>query len=84
MSSGVHARVLIVARDDALAGPLADGLDRLGWRTVTARGAYAALAARGDLQIEAAIVDLASGGAEASRCWPSASLTLASRSMGST
>ncbi|MFC3078159.1 diguanylate cyclase domain-containing protein [Phenylobacterium terrae] len=64
MSSSVQARVLIVARDDALAGPLADGLDRLGWRTVTARGPYAALAALGDLQIEAAIVDLASGGAE--------------------
>ena len=38
MAAGVQARVLIVARDDALAGPLADGLDRLGWRTVTARG----------------------------------------------
>ncbi|MDO8378986.1 diguanylate cyclase domain-containing protein [Phenylobacterium sp.] len=68
---GVHARVLIVARDDALAGPLAEGLDRLGWRTVTARGPYAAIAALGDLQVEAAIVDLASGGHEA--------LTLAKR-----
>jgi two-component system cell cycle response regulator PopA len=58
---GVSARVLIVARDDALAGPLADGLDRLGWRTVTARGAYAALAALSDLQIEAAIIDLGGG-----------------------
>jgi two-component system cell cycle response regulator PopA len=64
MSAGVQARVLIVARDDALAGPLSDGLDRLGWRTVTARGAYAALAALADLQVEAAFVDL-SGGAEA-------------------
>jgi two-component system cell cycle response regulator PopA len=52
---------LIVARDDALAGPLAEGLDRLGWRTVTARGAYAALAALSDLQIEAAVIDLAGG-----------------------
>ena len=65
MTAGVQARVLIVARDDALAGPLAEGLDRLGWRTVTARGPYAALAALGDLTIEAAIVDLASGGHEA-------------------
>ena len=40
----VRARVLIVARDDALAGQLAEGLDRLGWRTLTARGPYAALA----------------------------------------
>ena len=65
MTAGVQARVLIVARDDALAGPLAEGLDRLGWRTVTARGPYAALAALGDLTIEAAIIDLASGGHEA-------------------
>lgn len=61
MAAGVQARVVIVARDDALAGPLSEGLDRLGWRTVTARGAYAALAAVADLQIEAAIVDLAGG-----------------------
>jgi two-component system cell cycle response regulator PopA len=61
----VNARVLIVARDDARAGPLAEGLDKLGWRTITARGPYAALAALGDLQIEAVIVDVASGGHDA-------------------
>jgi two-component system cell cycle response regulator PopA len=61
----IQARILIVARDDALAGPLAEGLDRLGWRTITARGPYAAIAALGDLAIEAAIVDVASGGHEA-------------------
>lgn len=61
MAAGVQARVVIVARDDSLAGPLSEGLDRLGWRTVTARGAYAAMAAVADLQIEAAIVDLAEG-----------------------
>ncbi len=60
-----HPRVLILARDDTLAGPLSEGLDRLGWRTVTARGPYAAIAALGDLHIEAAIVDVASYGAEA-------------------
>ena len=65
MSAGVQARVLIVARDDELAGPLAEGLDRLGWRTITARGPYAGIAALADLQIEAAIVDLRSGGPEA-------------------
>ncbi|MFN3514510.1 MAG: diguanylate cyclase domain-containing protein [Phenylobacterium sp.] len=65
MTTSVQARVLIVARDDSLAGPLAEGLDRLGWRTVTARGPYAALAALADLGVEAAIVDLASGGHEA-------------------
>ncbi|PTS89189.1 MULTISPECIES: diguanylate cyclase domain-containing protein [unclassified Caulobacter] len=58
----VDARILIVARDDLRAGPLSEGLDRLGWRTVTARGPYAALAALGDLPIEAVIVDLASAG----------------------
>jgi two-component system cell cycle response regulator PopA len=61
MAAGVQARVLIVARDDVLAGPLADGLDRLGWRTVTARGPYSAIASLSDLQIEAAIVDLRAG-----------------------
>jgi two-component system cell cycle response regulator PopA len=60
----VQARILIVARDDARAGPLAEGLDRLGWRTITARGPYAAMAALSDLQIEAAIVDVISGGRE--------------------
>lgn len=56
----LHPRVLIVAKDDTLAGPLSEGLDRLGWRTITARGPYAALAALGDLEIEVAIIDAAS------------------------
>jgi two-component system cell cycle response regulator PopA len=64
MATGVQARVLIVARDDSLAGPLSEGLDRLNWRTITARGQYAAIAAITDLQIEAAIIDLASCGEE--------------------
>jgi two-component system cell cycle response regulator PopA len=61
----IHARILILAREDERAGPLADGLDRLGWRTVTARGPFAAIAALGDLQIEAAVVDLIGMGSEA-------------------
>ena len=61
----VNARVLIVARDDSLAGPLARGLDSLGWRTVTARGPYAALAALADLATEAVIVDIKSCGPDA-------------------
>jgi two-component system cell cycle response regulator PopA len=60
-----HARVLILARDDALALSLAAGLSPLGWPAVTARGRYAALAALSDPNIEAAIVDVASYGAEA-------------------
>ncbi len=61
----IHARILIVARDDERAGALAEGLDRLGWRTVTARGPFAAIAALGDLQIEAAFVDLVGANREA-------------------
>lgn len=55
----VQARLLLISRDDDLIGPLAEGLDRLGWRNVTARGPYAAIAAVADLEIEAAIIDLA-------------------------
>lgn len=58
MTAGVQARVLLVAKEDSMVGPLAEGLDRLGWRTITARGPYAAAAAVTDLAIEAAIVDL--------------------------
>lgn len=59
---GLSVRVLIVAEDDRSAGALADGLDRLGWRTVTARDAEAGARALADLEIEAAVVDLASAG----------------------
>ena len=59
------ARVLILARDDRLAGPLAEGLDRLGWRTVTARTPAAALASLSDLGLQAAVVDLEAGGMDA-------------------
>src|SRR4029079_12450686 len=55
---GVNARVLLGGREDGLIGPLAEGLDRMGWRTVTARGPYAATTALADLQVEAAIIDL--------------------------
>jgi two-component system cell cycle response regulator PopA len=65
MAASLQARVLVVARDDSLAGPLAEGLDRLGWRTITARGRFAAVAALTDLQIEAAIIDLKGTGEEA-------------------
>lgn len=65
MAAGINARVLIVARDDSVAGPLSEGLDRLGWRTITARGEATASSALFDLQVEAAIVDLAGLGAEA-------------------
>jgi two-component system cell cycle response regulator PopA len=53
----LNARVLIVATEDSLAGPLAEGLDRLGWRTITARSLGGALMALRDLEIEACIVD---------------------------
>jgi two-component system cell cycle response regulator PopA len=59
------ARVLIVAKDDRLAGPLADGLDRLDWKTVTARGPHAALAVLADLQVEAVVIDASEGDMDA-------------------
>ncbi len=49
-------RVLLIARDEAVAAPLARGLDELGWRTVTARGAQAAQVALQDLPIEAVLM----------------------------
>jgi two-component system cell cycle response regulator PopA len=55
---GPRARTLVLAKEDRWAGPLCDGLDRLGWRTATARSLGAALAAMQDLGIEAAIIDL--------------------------
>src|SRR5258706_16165548 len=65
MAVSVQARILVVAREDSLAGPLSEGLDRLGWRTITARGRFAAVTAITDLQIEGAIIDLRGGGEEA-------------------
>ena len=53
-----NARTLVLARDDRWAAPLCDGLDQLGWATVTARSVGAALAAMQDLGIEAVIIDL--------------------------
>lgn len=50
----------MVAADDDLAGPLCQGLDALGWRTVTARSPEASEQALADLNLDAAIVDLSS------------------------
>ncbi len=55
------ARVLILAKDDRLAGPMAEGLDRLDWKTVTARGPHAALAVLADLSVEAVVIDASDG-----------------------
>ena len=52
------ARILIVSRDEFLTGPLADGLAKLGWPALAARGAAAAAAAVSDRQLEGALVDL--------------------------
>lgn len=48
-----------------MAGPLAEGLDRLGWRTITTRSLVGSATALADLQIEAVILDLVSLGAQA-------------------
>ena len=60
-------RVLVVADADDQLGSLCEGLDRLGWRTVTARSLDAALLAVSDLPVDAAVVELkslAEGGLE--------------------
>lgn len=54
-------RVLVAASDDGRIGPLSQGLDALGWRTVTAYDQDTAAAALADLPIEAVIVDGAGG-----------------------
>jgi two-component system cell cycle response regulator PopA len=54
---GPDPRVLVVAETDDLVGPLCRGLDALGWRTLTARSASAAVAALDDFTLEAAVLD---------------------------
>ncbi len=54
-------RLLVLAKDDRLAGPLAEGLDKLDWKTVTARGPHAALAVLADLHVEAVVIDATDG-----------------------
>src|SRR5690606_6074396 len=60
-----NPRALVVADADDQLGSLCEGLDRLGWRTVTARSLDAALLASADLPVDAAIVDLNLVGEEA-------------------
>lgn len=52
-----QARVALLALDDDLAGPLAHGLDALGWPTVTARSVEGVERAISDLAVEAVVVD---------------------------
>lgn len=48
--------MLVLASDDAAAGALCQGLDALGWRTVTARTLSAAVATLSDFPLEIAVV----------------------------
>lgn len=50
-------RILVLAAEDSVVGPLCQGLDLVGWRTVTARGLGGALSALGDLPVEALLID---------------------------
>ncbi len=50
-------RVLVIAADDDLLGPLVQGLDALGWRTLTARTSAAGAKALTDLPMDAVILD---------------------------
>lgn len=52
-----NPRVLVVADTDQHVGALCQGLDRLGWCTLTARSGAAAIAALSDFNLEAAIID---------------------------
>lgn len=62
---GPDPRVLIVADSDDRLGALCEGLDAIGWRTLTARTLEAAQAALGDFPLEVAIIDLDHSQAEA-------------------
>lgn len=50
-------RILVVAPDDGVVGPLCQGLDALGWRTVTARSLAGAVQVLIDWPLEAVILD---------------------------
>ena len=50
-------RILVVAPDDGLIGPLCQGLDALGWRTVTARSLAGAVQVLIDWPLEAIVLD---------------------------
>ncbi|MGZ9100151.1 MAG: GGDEF domain-containing protein, partial [Brevundimonas sp.] len=54
---GSDPRILVVAPDDDLIGPLCQGLDALGWRTVTARSLASAIQTLIDWPLEAVILD---------------------------
>jgi two-component system cell cycle response regulator PopA len=54
---GSDPRILVVAPDDGLVGPLCQGLDALGWRTVTARSMAGAIQVLIDWPLETVILD---------------------------
>lgn len=56
----VQPRLLIIAKDERLFAPLAEGLDRLGWHPVMAGSATKAAEALTSFAIEAVIIDLSS------------------------
>lgn len=55
---GFLPRILVLADDDHLAGPLCQGLDELGWTTVTARSVDGAVSALSDIMLDGVIVDV--------------------------
>ena len=60
---GPDPRILVVAPDDGLIGPLCQGLDALGWRTVTARSLAGAVQVLMDWPLETVILDARLGDA---------------------
>ncbi len=56
---GSDPRILVIAPDDGVIGPLCQGLDALGWRTVTARTLAGAIQVLIDWPLETVILDSA-------------------------
>lgn len=56
---GSDPRILVIAPDDGVVGPLCQGLDALGWRTVTARTLAGAIQVLIDWPLETVILDSA-------------------------
>lgn len=54
---GSDPRLVVIAETDDLVATLCDGLDALGWRTITARTTAAAAAAVADFAVEAVAID---------------------------
>ncbi|MFJ6023893.1 diguanylate cyclase domain-containing protein [Brevundimonas sp. NPDC092305] len=60
---GSDPRILVIAPDDSVIGALCQGLDALGWRTVTARSLPSAVQVLIDWPLETVVIDASVDGA---------------------